>query len=512
MERSLKAMEMTEVLGGFSERMAKIALFDPLFELGRQRKTDKNGKQVAMMELGLLTLLFFFEKKLLRSRRTSVKELGGFLAAVLSEAYALDGEDVEEIARKVIQVFRPASGRKREFFYTDPASGLQEVIYTSILRTDSYDAAANTQYYALDEDGLELVFATKEFYLEFQLSIHQLLLRKQLEKGEFQGALRQIDEMHVDVETLQERIHALEHEIRRSIVSEETLNRYRSLLEDIYLRLKRENEEFTELRQFVKETRDRLYAQRELQKERSYELIVRIAVELERVHNEHTLLLKRSMELESQALRAARESLYYTGMTSFNFDQDIASFLFSTPLPLESLAGITAPFLKVEQHRGWSPLTVFAKHQLAGEEDDRLSEESLLEIGGEQEESLFFVKRKGLFREVTELLLDFMERRAVHEVLLEEFIASLQEGPRGALLTERDFYDYWLILHQRSPIRAADREALEGEAKDGLYEAVIEALSGRTLTLIETAGSIRAHERYSIANMIIRIGGEEDAD
>ena len=69
----------------------------------------------------------------------------------------------------------------------------------------------NAQYYTLDDDGLELVFATKEFYSEFQLSINQLLLRKQLEKGEFKGALRQINEMRIDVESLEERILHLTH-------------------------------------------------------------------------------------------------------------------------------------------------------------------------------------------------------------------------------------------------------------------------------------------------------------
>ncbi|SDE25717.1 hypothetical protein SAMN02799630_05010 [Paenibacillus sp. UNCCL117] len=511
MERSVNTWDITELLSGFQERMAKIALFDPLFELARQRRNDRGGKPVAMMELGLLTLLFFFEKKLLRSRRTSVKDLVEFLTAVLSKAYDLDGGEVEDIARKVIQVFRPASGRKREFGFTDPVSGEQEVVYTSILRTDSYDAATNTQYYALDEDGLELVFATKEFYLEFQLSIHQLLLRKQLEKGEFQGALRQIDEMHVDVETLQERIHTLEHEIKRSIVSEETLTRYRSLLEDIYLRLKRENEEFGELRGFVKETKDRLYAERELQKQRPYELIVRIAVELERVHNEHTMLLQRSMELESQALRAAKESLYYTGMTSFNFEQDIASFIFSTPLPLEAMQGITAPFLKVEQHKSWSLLTVFAKHQLAGEDEGKTADESILEIDGGQEEAPFFVNRRKLFHTVTELLLDYMAAGGQQEARLGSFIAYLRETEHAGLLANRNFYDYWLVLHQRSPIRAMDKDSLPDEGQGGLYEAVTDLLKGQTLTLQEIEGDIQAHERYSIQDMTVRLGGDKDA-
>ena len=48
---------------------------------------------------------------------------------------------------------------------------------------------------------------------------------KTAEKGEFRGALRQINEMRIDVETLNERMIKLRHQIQRSIVSEETFER-----------------------------------------------------------------------------------------------------------------------------------------------------------------------------------------------------------------------------------------------------------------------------------------------
>ena len=57
-------VDITQIVSGFQERMAKLALFDPLFELQRQRKTDHDGEAIAMMELGLMALLFFFEQKL----------------------------------------------------------------------------------------------------------------------------------------------------------------------------------------------------------------------------------------------------------------------------------------------------------------------------------------------------------------------------------------------------------------------------------------------------------------
>lgn len=131
------------------------------------------------------------------------------------------------------------------------------------------------------------------------------------------------------------------------------------------LRLQRENEEFEELRQFVKETRERLHASTDPDKQkRAHEYILQIALELEKVHGEHTGLLQQSMELKNQALHSAKESLYYTGLSSFNFDQDIVSYVLSTPLPLESLKAAAVPLMGLQHMQTWSPLTVFAEQSI----------------------------------------------------------------------------------------------------------------------------------------------------
>nr|NNM89419.1 replicative DNA helicase [Bacilli bacterium] len=400
------SFSLPDLMAGFDERMGKLALFDPLFELARQKRTDQQGNAMPMMELGLLTLLFFFEQKLMRSHKTSVKDLSEYLSTSLSDIYDLEAEEWENIGRRIIQVFRPSSGKKREFPFYHFEKKQEVILYSSILKTDSYDIATNTQYYALDEDGLALIFATKEFYVEFQLSIHQLLLRKQLEKGEFHLALRQIDEMRIDVESLQERIVTVEHEIKRSIVSEDTLRRYQALIEDIIHRLERENDEFNELRKFVRETQDHYYAEREHQTDqRPYALIFKIALALENVHNAHSELLFQCTELQNTALRAARESLYYSGLNAFNFDQDIVSYLVSTPLPTEALRAVVAPFLPLEQVQTWSLLTVFAKQPLMNREEGERNVTSPMEIMGEKaSESDFLALRVIHFTSILEAL------------------------------------------------------------------------------------------------------------
>ena len=43
----------------------------------------------------------------------------------------------------------------------------EEIIQYSILKASYFDAKTNTQYYELDEQGLELIFATTNISPEF---------------------------------------------------------------------------------------------------------------------------------------------------------------------------------------------------------------------------------------------------------------------------------------------------------------------------------------------------------
>jgi ACT domain-containing protein len=486
--------------------MRRIALFDPLYELGRKKQTDKDGKPIDFSGLGLLTLLFFFEQKMMRNHRAGVKELAFFLKQAAHKEIHADQEMFEEFARTIIQTFRPASGKKREFRFFNWETRQEEIVSYSILKAHNFDVQTNTQFYTLDEDGLELVFATKEFYSEFQLSIHQLVLRKQLEKGEFKGALRQINEMRIDVETLQERMVRLEHEIKRNIISEETFQRYKAMLEDSYYRLTRENEEFGELHSFLQETKERLYYQDHARKEPdTYELVLKIAKELESVHMEHTELLKQSIALKNTALEAAQQSLYYIGVDSFNFDQDITSRIISSPLPLEAMKGILMPFLHVQETKQWSLLTVFAGQKIV-EDGKEPANKSFLEVGDDTKQHAFYQLQQKNFAKITQLLLQCATKH--HSLELADFIRFLQEKGFEYLLHQRSFYDFWILLHQRSPIYRNKSEADDFHTQ--LLDGVLDLLGTRALTVSETSTVLHVTERYSIQNMQIVLGENED--
>lgn len=491
---------------GYKERMRRLALFDVLYELKRNRDEDVNDNRIDMHGLGLLTLLFFFEHKLLRSNQAGKSELATYLKQLTAEQYELSPKQEMILATKLVEAFRPPGGKRRAVEFYNWETNRDETIAFSILKDNGFDAETGRQFYTLDEDGIELIFATKEFYSEYQLSINQLMIRKQLEKGEYSSALRQINEMRINVETLRERMMKLKHEVQRNIVSEDTFERYKKLLEDIRFRLTRENEEFIELENFVYETRTRLFEKDyHLEEPQAYSYILSITKELESVHNEHSKLLTESQVLINDTLMAAQQSLYYMGVEAFNFKQDIVLPIINKPLPLHTMQGVLHPFFKLPQAQMWSPLTILEAQSFRDERADLL-EDRFLEVDEESLDSEDQLLLKEHFSEYVDLLLD-----AVDDGLgsLGEIIEQLQRTERVSLLERRTFYHFWIYLHQRSPVQYDDKYAEDEEQTKTFYEA-FKLLENKVLIVKETNETIQATKRYAIQNMTFTLTKEVD--
>lgn len=481
---------------GFKQRMRRIALNEPLNELNRRLTKDDNGKPIDMRGFGMLTLLFFFERRLSREYKTSRKHLAQFLFNIMKDKYSISQKSMEHITNLLITTFRPSSGKKRRFTFYNWETNEDDFVEYSILKDNDFDSKTETQYYTLDDDGLELLFATKEFYNEFQISINQLLLKQQLEKGEFHDALRQVREMEIEVNTIKERMEEMKLEILRTIVSEETFSRYQTLLEDTYLRLEREDEEFKTLKQFIQQTRDTMYQHNLRKKERdSYQLIIQIQEELDDVHYAHARLLQFTSELKTTALESAQQSLYYTGIQSFNFDQDIVSTILAKPLHPNKMKGIVHPFLKVEENRTWSPLTLLAEQNIIEEREIKVVD-TFVEAQSDTKEQTY---RKWISEKYTNIMRLFIIAYNENKAnTLEQFMNYLKtEQP--SLLNKRYFYNFWLIMHQFSPV--SNEKGHEHDGETILREALL-FLEHKHLVVKELTEVLHYDDQFSIQNMI----------
>ena len=491
------------VLENYGERMARLAIYHPLIRLSRKKKKDKGGKEIDFYGLGMVALLFFFENMIMRHKTSGVKELAIFLESVTRDYMDLDPQGFEELAREIIDVFRPSGGKRNGLTFFNWETKQEETTYYTILKAGKSDLKLGTQYYTLDEAGLELIFATKEYFSEFQISINQLLLRKQLEKGEFVGALRQIDEMNLSVETLRERMTKIKHEVSRNIVSEETYERYKRLIEDINLRLLRENEEFDELQEFVRATKDHVKYHIENDKDKkAYDLILKIDYRLDEVHHEHRQLLQESILLKTEALSSAQQALYFIGIDSFNFQQDIASHLLSKPLPLVASRVLINPFLLIENKKQWSPMSVFQKQRIE-KDGDKIRSKNFLNALSEEE----LYKQKEIIRCNFKTLAAYtLEAMQSSKSITLEALCTFMEAHHRELLHNRLFYDFWIILHQKSPVDLNDMD------EKSLLKGLKDVIGGRAnyLKVTEYEGEIRLVQRFTIKNMMISL--EETAD
>lgn len=485
-------------LENFHERMQRVLLMSPLYRLERRRFKAIDGAEVSGLELGLITLLFFFEHMLDGRKKSGIRSLALFLQEQSNGQLFSAAEEYEKIAREIVGVFRPATGRRNEEEFYNWETHRADRVQYSYLKADKADMEANEQYYVLDEQGLELIFATKEYFNEFQLSINQLILRKQLEKGQFVLALRQIEEMRLDVETIHDRMLRIRQEIHRNIVSEDTLKRYRKIVADINLRLKGEEKEFLELKAFVYETRDRIRDNVDKDPERrAYANILEVERRLDRVHGAHRKLLQEGIELGTSALSAAEEALYFSGIDSFNFEQEITSRLFASPLPVTASRRLAEPFLSLELCQTWSPLSVFQPQRL-----DRLERESTqesfpdmedMEASGEKLQNL-----REHYAKIIRYLLDFMAKEA--ETTLADFLPALEEKA-PEICSNRQFYVLWLLLHRRGELRLDAESVGEKSVYSGIRQAVPELQS---LRVVEIPGELEWQD-FRISNMRIEV-------
>ena len=493
-------------LENYKERVERIGLFDCLYKLDQKKKKDRQGRAIDYYSLGLLALLFFFENMLMRNKKTGVKELALFYQKLNQGEIDIDEAEFESLARSVIDVFRPTGGKRpSKTFYNWESRQMETIEYTYLSASKS-DMQSNTQYYTLAEHGLELVFATKEYYSEFQLSINQLLLRKQLEKGEFAGALRQIDEMRIEVEALENRITQIKYEVQRNILSEVTYKRYQELIEDISLRLNRENEEFDELIAFVNQTRETLAYDIQTEKEmKAYNYIIAIQKELGAVHQNHRKLLQKSIELKTSTLQSAQEALYYMGVESFNFKKEIVSRLFASPLPVETAGMLLKPFLYLEKRESWSPMTLFAPQRLFKREKEPQSNQ-FLEKKSEEEMEANKIQIQNDFGKIAHLLKLVLEDK--EEITLEQMIQWMKGSPYEKWLENSIFYHFFVILHQKSPLKINGKNI----DTDGVLKLVFEQLrpNYKRLIVIELKEQLHINQRYTMSNLKIKLERVKD--
>lgn len=490
-------IDYRDSLKGYHERMGRIALFNVFNQANNKKKTDQNNQPIDYGGLLLLTLLFFFECMLSRNKASGIKDLAAYLKAATAIHYDLSDEDYQDLARQMIEILRPTGGRRNQTDFMNFETGKRDQVSFVYLKVSGWDKETNQQFYQLDENGLELVFASKEYFNEFQISISQLILRKQLEKGEFVSASRQIDEMRISVHGIRDKMATIKHEVQSNIISEDVYDRYKTLVEDINRRLQREHEEFEELAVFVKETKKH-YEQdisHGIKERKAYRAIIHVSNDLLDVHHLHSKLLDESIVLKTKALEAARESMYYVGLASFNFKHEITGKVLGEPMPFMESRKMAKPFLGMAKTSVWSPLALFARQRILRREQDRSMDMFLAFM--ESKDQALLDQRKRLYKIVFSNVAQAIEKKG--KVKLSQLVGEMPP----TLQKMKEVYELMILMHQLSPLDVD----LVRDSKDHIFSDALSLIGkkGQQLVVEEVGKEIVVIADQSISEMTMEL-------
>ncbi len=240
---------------GYKERLASMFDFFPLYEL--KQKTSLSG--YCAFELGVCLLLFVLEKMLNHSHCT-YEDCEEFICRLLPRMMGAETSREEEmqVARKLLDEI---TNRGSPFAYTfiNPFDGEEQQVKFRLLEQRPLNLyGRDTIALRLTEKGLEMLFKSREIYRDLHFSVMQLYLDQQIRRGIFDGALKTVNELEVAVEGIEEECRRQREHVRRNVIESLGSTDYLKLLRRMEEQLQREQEIFDNLKELVKETKQRL--------------------------------------------------------------------------------------------------------------------------------------------------------------------------------------------------------------------------------------------------------------
>ncbi|MBC7543857.1 MAG: hypothetical protein H7338_14125 [Candidatus Sericytochromatia bacterium] len=450
---------LESVLGGFGSRMESLLILAPLLRLDQKQKYER----YRLSSLGFAILLFILEHMLRATPNCTYGAIAQFLTDVVHRQYgdALDEDEALALTRFIVDELRH-EGKPFELAYDDLERGGPGLARFALITYADYEIRTNAVRLKLTTEGIDLLFKTREIYQELQISITQLYLRQQIIKGVFDGALRTVQELRLQVLALRDDIVKLKDRIRTDSGRVAKEQEYRRLVERINRQLDREKDVFTELEQLLQAAIDGLTGRRPTARdERALEQIAVIRRELQRVIIEHDRLFTDKLDVGHLLIASLESAIVNAFTTRLNFEREVLR-------PFLGLAGggvagadpkllktLIAPILPLRRRPSFNPWRVFgrtaglpvtAKRQasipMQVDTEAQLVAAALIEQARRRQ-------REQDYRAYLHLLLEPLCDQDEH--LLSQALSDLQHhhpARHDALVGSLDFYPFLVHLHQ----------------------------------------------------------------
>ncbi|PWK13459.1 hypothetical protein [Tumebacillus permanentifrigoris] len=443
---------MRDALTGFRDRMKNMAGFWPLFRLRELRKYQ----EFDLLALGLGVLLLILEHMLIGRVECDHADVARFLRIAIQDAYGqlLSEEESRELATYLLAQLRN-DGRAFEFQFRNLESSVDDKHAFHLIENGTYHVASAQIRFKLSDVGLDLLFKTREMYKELRISISQMLLRQQIEKGVFDDALRTVDSLGLDVRQLREELERMKMSIKRD-VSQFSLPTYEAMLSMIREQFDKERQMFEELNNLIRDTRDNYETKTSGgQEEMALNRLVEVSQRLNQVINLHNKLLVDKLDLQELVLEALEEGIVSGFRSKVNFEREFLDPIVTSGTKLENVRRLIEPLMSLNIRKRFNVHKAFASQPVQKVVEEKTTDAPDVPIEQWQlspDDPKLKLKniRDARYKDYLRMIFEPL----LHEqsLNLHDILNTLEPEQLYDVVNARDFYPFLVQLHQMSPM------------------------------------------------------------
>ncbi len=509
---------MQEIFEGFEERMRNIVVFFPVLELSRKTKYPYPSAP-----LGVAVLLYILEDMLRGERDCTYEKVAFFLQDLIEKQFGdkITYELAMEITQYLVREGLMNRGAPHSFTYPDLEGSGEKTHKFHLIELEEYEIKDKIVRLKLSTEGLELLFKTKEMYNELQVSITQLYLRQQIQKGVFDGALRSVEELFLAVKNEKNRIKKLEEKMIRDVLQVARERELEKQMERINEQLDREKTVFMELAELIDHTMEHLNSGNITQKEEvAINKIMLVKRKLLDVISEHESLFTDKIRIQLLMNRSVESMIISAFNTRVNFEKEFLEPVVQKNIGLDVLKMIIDPIMPINRHSFFHPGRAFLEQPLKKEVEDDLTEEELKELEDEllrldeERELQEQLEREQDMEHYLLLLLKPLTKKKRFKISM--LLNNLKESnpeEYQLLINKMGFYPFVIQLHQLGEIPLLAGWELDTYSLDDLPRVLVKVVGEhediRALNSFEVAATeevIHLPNGYVMSDFIIARG------
>lgn len=447
------AIPSDECLKGYKQRMNNLA---PFVSFVKRLGGIQRYPEYDVMSLGFGTLLFILENMLIGKEECRIDDIAFFLQRTVDRVYKtpITIDEAKEMAFHIRDAVM-GSGETYAYEYMNLENGVRESIDVKLTDVAYYEMK-KTSLYKLTEQGMEMLFKTREIYSEFRINITQLYLKQQIEKGVFSGALQTLNELNLQVRQLREHLTELVVNIRQNVLELE-FEIVQNVFDRIRNQLEKEHKEFSNIKYILNEQRknfERISLEQFTKNDRNSLNQIQILTErLEIVAGEHDRLFNEKLDIISEYINVLENRMRLGIAENVDFEKDVLDIIMRSSTSLDSVGHVLEPlFSNFRKNIVFNIMKALNPQGIRSEEEEKKESVDLEGIVEQKEKELKIaaIERNNRVMSYIEIIFTSIlkEKRVNLRSILKLFPPQLY----NIACSDFDFYSILVMMHQREII------------------------------------------------------------